>query len=213
MKSLLHQSIQNPWESSKNNIFKPEILLALHMVDPLVQQIAPIAIPSEDERNEIVAKINEAIDELEKSDSFAATSLAMSLQAVRRIMEKLEFFGVEELFRSLINSDAYFRATVHEAKSDPKARSGLRKAALALSFILNILTVSDAGFTALENDYSRTQALIGFIGEQIKVEPLQLPSPTGSPLDAIKDMQSPDTEDGEITSVSPTTAPTETAAS
>jgi hypothetical protein len=105
---------------------------------------------------------------------------------VRRVLEKLDFFGADELVRKIIDANVRFRSAVKESASQPASgKSGIRKAAVALSFLLNALVVSDSGLTALENDFSRSQALIGFISEEIRVEPLMLSPPAEiGPTDA-----------------------------
>jgi hypothetical protein len=176
---LRPHALNKIWDEVKSSAFKPDYLVPLHMIDPLIQHIAPISLPTEEERQKILESLDAAIAELFIGNCVAATSLAISLKATRKIVEKLEFFGIDELLERIANSDAYLRAATRasDVRTQSNMMSALRKAGIALSLVLNALVVADTGITAVENDYQRGQALIEFINNEIEIAPLQLPAP------------------------------------
>ena len=175
------QLLTTRWDQGKKQIFLPAHLTAMQFLGPLVEHEAPLKKITKEECAELVKQIDDAIANIEghKCNSFAKDAIVMALTAVKKTLERFEFFGIDAVTEKLVLAHAGLSSGMAEAahRRDRRGASAFKKAIVAVSAVAGALILADNALDAIEDHYSRGQTLIRYIADAAPVEIKALPAP------------------------------------
>ncbi|MBZ9743291.1 MULTISPECIES: hypothetical protein [unclassified Mesorhizobium] len=149
----------------RDTAFKDVALNTLMMAGHTVKKVAPLSVPSASERADLIKKLDDAIEAIKYGNDVFATLLVNSFLTLRVIIERLDFYGVDGLIDHLLNTHAILQ-NAEASQSDSKKKRGFAKAWNVLATIYFLLTVPDAGITAIENNYARFQVALHYFSKE-----------------------------------------------
>ncbi|NZD62916.1 hypothetical protein HX900_17570 [Rhizobium sp. WYCCWR 11290] len=148
---------QAGWRDTRTNVFTETHLMALDMAGGGLASHAPVALPSEDELRTHVDDLHRALAGVEGSDDFVAQMVSQSIRTVIRMVELFDIFGSAAVGEKLFETHALIKQAADIA---PKSRANAYvKAATIVGIVMAGLTSADAGFSAIENFYSRANSI------------------------------------------------------
>lgn len=162
---LSSTSLTGQWRGVRDAAFKDVALNTLMMAGHTVKKVAPLSVPTASERADIIKKIDEAIEEIQDGNDIFATLLFSSFLTLRVIIERLEFYGVDGLIDHLLNTHVILRSA-EASQSDSQKKRGFTRAWNVLATMYFLLTIPDAGITAIENNYARFQVALHFFSKE-----------------------------------------------
>lgn len=189
--------LTTPWDQAKKQIFLDGHLTAMQFLGPLVQPEAPLKKIAKEERDELVKKIDDAIADIEErtGNSFAKDAIVVALRAVKTMLERFEFFGIDAVTEKLVLAHVGLSSDMAEAahRRDRRGASAFKKAIVAVSAVAVALILADNALDAIEDHYSRGQTLIRYIADAAPAEIKALPAPAPDEAQALEepDAQAP----------------------
>lgn len=188
---LSSTSIAGQWRGVRDTAFKEVALNTLMMAGHTVKGVAPLSVPTDSERANLIKELDDAMNSLTDSNDIFSTLLVSSFSTLRTIIEKLDFYGVDSLVDHLPNAYAILRSA-DASQNDRTKKRGYSKAWKVLAAIYLLLTVPDAGITAVENYYSRSQAAIHYFSKdptepniKLIAGPTKPPAPSRTDQDGV----------------------------
>jgi hypothetical protein len=187
------------WKDTRAIIHEHGHLQTVHFLSPALKNVVRYSVPSAEERAEFIRQIDEALSEFGSATDIGADALVGSLKSLRLILEKLDFFGIEELQSKLVLATANFKVAVAAVDPSPRpdktkgAWRKLAKIAVVLAGIANAIVLADDAPTAITHHYDRALHLAHWVSYEVKPllpPPRQLPAPppkTNSPDKAEND--------------------------
>ncbi|RUX49475.1 hypothetical protein EOA33_12420 [Mesorhizobium sp. M4A.F.Ca.ET.050.02.1.1] len=162
-------NLHNSWRGVRDSAFEPVSLNSLLMAGHTIQGVAPLRVPTEAQRAEFLQKIDEAINAIDDRQDVIMAVFVTSFVALRFMIEKLEFYGVDGVLEQLLNTHAILSSVEYSDKKKGKNRT-FAKAWAVLASIYVALTIPDAGLTAVQNYYADYQAVIEYFSQQVPPE-------------------------------------------
>lgn len=166
---LSSANLHNSWRGVRDNAFDPVSLNTLVMAGHTVQGVAPLRVPTEAERAEIIQKIDDAITAIENRQDVFVTVFLTSFISLRFMIDKLDFYGVDGVFEQLLNAHSTLSRAMSVKEHQTKGGT-FAKTLSVLAIIYGALTIPDAGLTAVQNYYSDYQKAMKYYSEQIPPE-------------------------------------------
>lgn len=175
---IVAQSQVSPWTSVRSQTFSSANMQTLLMASVFVKQHAPVGIPTPEERENAIALLDEALDGLRQHHGALSSSIYASLLTTKRMLERFDMYGVDSLSDELLRVFALKVAAESDEHVGSAERGSWQKAWSALMLVASMLVASDAGLTAIENQYTRTQSIIAYFATEQKRLPA--PEPTAA---------------------------------
>lgn len=161
------------WEGVRGQVFTDANMRTLLMSGLAVRQVAPISIPTPDERKEILSMLDEALQELSDHHGAISSSIHQALEVTRRMLAQLEIFGTDSLSEHLLRLFALKQASAEAQRPGSKEKSAWAKAWATVAILAGTLVLADESIVAVENHYHRANAIIRHFAAEQK----QLPAP------------------------------------
>jgi len=183
--------LNQSWSPSRDDALREEHLVALEYTGDAIAKIAKFIVPTDAERREFVSKLDEAIEAFSGASDISAGMLVDTLATLKLLLEKLDFFGIDELTEKLIIAGLQLKVVGDDpATRNPNTTAGQawRKAAVAISLLVNCLVVPHDVAIATSDYYQWGQTSLSWIREQTSTEPRRLTGPQiepGAQIDAV----------------------------
>lgn len=166
-------NLHNPWSGVRDSAFTLVALNTLLMAGHTVRGAAPLSVPTDAERAELIVKIDEAINAMRDRHDVFVTLLVTSFTTLRLMIDKMEFYGVDGVFEHLLSTHAILK-NAESSQSNNSNRVWSYKAWNALATIYVALTIPDAGITAVQNYYTYSQAALQYYYHEVPEPDLKL---------------------------------------
>ena len=151
----------SPWSEIRANYLTELRMEAIRLSGAWIKNYARIAMISDQERSEILTKINETLD-LVKTQGLQGTALFNALEAVAFMLRQFQFIGHDALEREallLLTTLSFSSSSKNAGSVFEKTISAVRTIAIAL------LTVYVTEATTIE-EVKNAQPIVGYILEQ-----------------------------------------------
>lgn len=175
LQSLLASQHQTAaWNTTKTNIFDDVRLNTLLMSAPHLRTKAPLTTPTAEERKNAAEQIDIAIAALQDHHGAVSAAFSSSLRTIKLMLERFDLYGVDGFTSEFFRAFAIRSAAEREVDVPEPERCARMSAWAAITMVAGLVIGSDAIATAIENHYSRSQAVIQLLITETKF----LPSPT-----------------------------------
>lgn len=171
------------WTGQRDGLLQSHHLTAVKMAALSIRRSHPLRKLTGEERADLLAKIDDLIEEAQRDQSLSARIIENAFVGLKVVLERLTFFGHDALIERLFLVNAEIKAAA--ARSSTEDCSGLTKllksSAMVIGLAVNLLVLSDAAATAVENHYHRAQALLEHLSADAPApEVKRLPPPRKS---------------------------------
>jgi len=160
------------------DVFNPQMMAVIFMLGPMTQAVAPVMVPTDDEREEHLARLESIAAALETVDDPFAPFVLLAIGTAIRMVRHLSFYGSDALVDELLRIYGLASQAAANAR-DHEAAGTFKKAGMAVAGLFTLLLATDAAFTSIENHYARGQRLISYISGMSPAEQKRLPPPRG----------------------------------
>lgn len=148
---------QSGWRDTRTNVFTETHLMALDMAGGGLASVAPVLVPSDDERRAHIDDLHRALAGVEDSNDFLAQMVSQSLRTVIRMVELFDIFGSAAIGEKLFETHALIKQA---AEASPKGSKNVYvKAVMIVGIVLGGLTYTDGAMSAIENFYGRANSI------------------------------------------------------
>ena len=173
---LSAQRQQQPWAQVKESVFDDANMNTLLMSSIRIGQVAPIIIPSEEERTGAIEKIDAALQALSPYHGSISTALYSSLASMKRILVRFDVYGVDAFTDEFLRAFAVQSAADREVNVPAPERRARSGAWATISMVAALMVGSDAALTAIENHYSRAEKVVQTLLDEQKLLPPPVPT-------------------------------------
>lgn len=169
------QGMQEIWKEKKIKVFSNEQMTALQYLGGFIQQTHPVKIVTDEERKEILQRIEKELAEIdgESSNSLVQDLIILELKSLKVVLDHLTFFGIDALRDSLFKATVNVSAAESAASSDAD-KSVVKKARYVLGSIAAALIFSSELIEAPEKIYDKGQLAIEYLVEKWPSAPTAL---------------------------------------
>ncbi|MBF0268160.1 MAG: hypothetical protein HQL44_06180 [Alphaproteobacteria bacterium] len=165
---LLHAA----WNDRKNACLPEHHLISVGMANISLKKTHVLIKLSDQERKKLSDDISSILHDVTFQNSIHAQMVLTSLNGIKLFIEKLEFFGADCLIDKLCAAAFEIQAAILDRPANCQCSNltvpeFAKKALVVIAATVQLLIVSDAASTALENHYNRGQKLLNFLKSEL----------------------------------------------